>query len=89
MGTHFGHNSVLGRGHVFYYEKAPLGEDETHQPSPAEDISTALIEDLAYLISGNENGQEWPCASGIRVEHGKSSTRHLVLVRLTLLPRSQ
>ena len=89
MGSHFGWNSFLDHSRVFYYEKAPRDEDETHQPSSAEDISTGLIEDLAYIISGNENGHVWPCASGIRVKDGKFFTIDRELVPLTRLPRWQ
>ena len=89
MGTHFGHNSVLDRSHLFYYEKAPLDEDETRQPSSAEDISTGLIEDLAYLIYGNENINRQPCASDIQVKDSKFSTTDVDIARLTHSPRSQ
>lgn len=89
MGTFFGQNPTWDHSQLFYYEKAPRDEDETHQPSAAEDISTNLIEDLAYLISGNESGHVWPCGSDIRVEDGMFFTIDSELVSLTHLPRSQ
>lgn len=73
MASQFSHYSPFELSPLFYYEKAPHEEDETHQPSPTEDTSMRLTEDLAYMLSGNEDGQAQSCASDVHIEDGIAS----------------
>ena len=85
MASQSSHYSPFDLSSLRYYEKAPHDEDENHQPSWAEDISTRLADDLAYMLSGNEDGQAQPCTSDVHIENGKrvSPTRSQLLIPIT------
>lgn len=86
MASQSSHYSPFDLSPLIYYEKAPHDEDETHQPSSAEDISTRLADDLAYMLSGNGDGQAQSCASDVHVEDGKlvPHTRSQIFVPITI-----